>query len=127
MKYMHVFNSDLEKPKKELHIACGFISTSYILLEKESIILKVEAIGEIEFLNVEEEVLCKAKVDRQVGGSKCYEEIYLTVDSGIITIDFPIYEWFDNYPNCDGEYDRWDTKTIGYRSIKYSLELNKCI
>lgn len=38
-----------------------------------------------------------------------------------ITISFAIVEWIDNYPNCDGEHDRWDSRTVGYHDLVFSL------
>ena len=89
-------------------IAHGFISTTEILFAKEEIIARIEARGEVEFLNPEGEKLASARAPSADGPRGKYVEAYCTVEDDKIKIRFPIFEWYDNYPHCDGEYDRWD-------------------
>lgn len=46
-------------------------------------------------------------------GRRVYEEVSCQVENNMRRRCFPIYKWIDRYPNCDGEYDRWETGKIG--------------
>ena len=53
-------------------------------------------------------------------GRGCYMDVLITTTDDMLIFQLPEYEWIDNYPNCDGESDRWDTKIIGIRDeIRY--------
>lgn len=103
-------------------IAHGVISTTEILFVKEGIIARIEAIGKVDFLNQEEKLLSSASVLADDDGHGKYEDAYCTVEGDRIKIRFPLYEWYDNYPHCDGEYDRWDCRVVGFtKPIIYAL------
>lgn len=38
-------------------------------------------------------------------------------------LQFPIAKWIDNDPNCDGEYDRWDSKMFGYHALEFAPKM----
>ena len=107
---------------KGCEIAHGFISTTEILFVRENLIARIEANGRVDFLNPEEKLLASACVSTDGDGHGKYEAAYCNVDGDTIKIRFPIYEWYDNYPNCDGEHDRWDCRVVGYtKPIAYAL------
>lgn len=111
------FNS--ENGKRSFQIASGYISETAIYFEKEKITLLVHAKGRTEFYNLNEELLAAGAVPSEDSGREVYEQITCEVIEGKIVIEFPIVRWIDNYPNCDGEYDRWDSKIVGYRTVTY--------
>jgi hypothetical protein len=43
-----------------------------------------------------------------------------------IKLGFPQYTYKDNYPNCDGESDRWTKILSGFRYLCYDYK-NNCI
>ena len=122
-KFDIVFNSEKDNDKC-FQIASGYISKTTILFENENIVAVVEAKGEVQFYNTNDELLSSGKLPANTGGREVYEEVCCQVNGDAITLKFPIYEWIDNYPNCDGEHDRWDTKTIGYNTLTFDLITN---
>ncbi len=119
-----VFNSEIEGGKKQFQIASGHISETTILFEKENIVAVVNAKGSVEFFDVTDKLLASGEILADESGREVYEEICCQVDGDKIVIDFPIYEWVDHYPNCDGDHDRWSTKIIGYNSLKFDVKKN---
>jgi len=107
---------------REIPIANGYISTTKIYCELEEIYLVVEAKGHIDFLDKNEQLITSFEVEKPDNGKGVYTEIHCKVEDGTLYTRFPIYSWYDNYPNCDGEYDRWDSITIGYYRVGYNLE-----
>lgn len=118
--YDKVFCSKKEN-NATYQLASGYISTTKIFFEIEQVIAKIEADGNVQFINSENKLIDSVKIPEQTGGKRVYDEVISQVIDNEITLKFPVVEWIDNYPNCDGEYDRWDTKTIGYHTIKFNL------
>lgn len=48
-----------------------------------------------------------------------YREFRFEMKDGAFVISFGHTETVDNYPNCDGEYDRWSTRWIAEHKIKF--------
>lgn len=120
MQYDHIFDSAAADEQK-FPLACGFISTTVIFFEKEAVAARIEASGSVEFLDPEGKCLHTTRVPPQTGGAEHYEEVLCSVKAGQVRLGFPIYEWVDHYPNCDGEHDRWSTRTVGYEKLTYPL------
>lgn len=116
-----IFNSEKDNSKGYFQIASGYISETRIHFEKENIIAVVQAIGQVEFYTTDGELLASGSVPPVVSGKEVYEEICCQADSDKITIQFPIYQWIDNYPHCDGEHDRWDTKKVGAHTMIFDM------
>ncbi len=119
-----VYNS--ENGCQKYQIASGYISESVVLFEKEAIFVRVFAEGRADFLDLDGNLLAAGKVEAQTGGREVYEELVCEVDEKALTLKFPIVKWIDNYPNCDGENDRWDSVIIGYNTLSFDIE-NKTI
>ena len=117
-----IYNSDTHPAKKEFRLASGYISTTRIRFEKEGILAVIQAEGSVEFFDAGDNLLASAAVSGQEGGRRLYEDVCCSVVGGAIVLDFPIYEWIDNYPHCDGEHDRWDRRTIGYHTLRFDLD-----
>ena len=112
---------------KKYQLATGYISSTRIPFDIAKIALLVEAKGYVKFLDSEENLLASVNLPKQTGGKEVYSEVLYKEESDKITLKFPIVEWIDNYPNCDGEHDRWDTRTIGYHTIIFDIQTNKII
>lgn len=97
-------------------IACGYVTTTEIVFVHEEITAVVTAKGNVEFYNSNQCLLAAISVPVEETGAARYEDICCKVDSGKIMLRFPLYTWYDNYPNCNGESDRWDAKIVGYQS-----------
>lgn len=97
------------------NIAHGYISTTEVCFDKENIKAMITAVGDVSFFDKEDKLLASACVSASDAGSGRYDKVSCKVDGGKIFIRFPLYEWYDNYPNCDGESDRWDSRLVGYK------------
>ena len=118
------FNSAKDTNNKSYQLASGYISQTTILFEKENVVAVVQAKGSVEFYNMDDALIAAGSVPSAEGGRGLYEEISCQVENNLLKLQFPIYEWIDNYPNCDGEYDRWDTRKIGAHTL--TLDLLTC-
>lgn len=117
-----VFDSTKANNEICFQIASGYISETTILFEKESVVALIHAKGRVEFYDMKDELLAKGELPCVESGKVVYEEVCCKAEGDTIVLRFPIYEWIDNYPHCDGEYDRWDTKTIGYHTLTFDTE-----
>ncbi len=67
--------------------------------------IRVSPKGEVIFRDREGKELCRVEEqDRE------YKEVRLLWKQGFVSLQFGKVEWIDNYPNCDGEHDRWDQR-----------------
>ncbi len=76
-------------------------------------------------MDSKENHVASINLSEQTGGKGTYSEVLYIADDDKITLKFPIVKWIDNYPNCDGEHDRWDTKTIGYHTLVFDIQTNE--
>lgn len=115
-----IFDSE-KSTEKMYQLASGYISQTTILFEKENIIAVIQAKGSVEFYSMDDKLIAAGSVPAVENGKGVYEDIRCQAESGLIRLRFPIYEWIDNYPNCDGEHDRWDTRIVGYHTLTLEL------
>lgn len=120
-----IFNS--ERGRRKLQIASGHVSETVVLFEKEELAVRIYAQGRAEFLDLEGNLLASGKVQPQTGGREVYEEVVCEADENTVTLRFPIVKWIDNYPNCDGEYDRWESVIIGYNTVSFDRKNNAVV
>jgi len=116
-----VFNSEKDTAGVFHQIASGYISTTSVLFEKEGVVAVIQAKGSVEFFNADGALIASGNVPAAEGGRELYEDVAFGVENGLIKLTFPIYQWIDNYPHCDGEHDRWDKKTVGSHSLSLNL------
>ena len=121
-----VFNSEKDN-KSSFQIASGHISETTVHFEKEDVVAVVHAKGSVEFYDMDDKLLATGEVPLVEGGREVYENICCMAEGSLIKIEFPIVEWIDNYPNCDGEYDRWDSRTIGQHTLAFDRVNNSVI
>ncbi|MBE7056090.1 MAG: hypothetical protein E7388_01440 [Ruminococcaceae bacterium] len=102
-------------------------ASTFILFENEGVIVVIDQNeGFFEFYTTDEQLITYGSLPTVEEGRKSYLDICYSVDKDNIVLKFPVYQWIDNYPNCDGESDRWDTKTIGFHIIKFDF-VNKSV
>ena len=121
-----VFNSKKENGKS-FQIANGYISHTKIFFEKENTIVTIDAKGQLSFSEMNGEFSVCCAIDSEESGKGVYESVVLKAVDNVITISFPVCEWIDNYPNCDGEHDRWDSRIIGYINVDFDLKKQEAI
>lgn len=51
-------------------------------------------------------------------GDRAYEEVRFAFLENAVSLEFGRMITIDNYPDCDGEYDRWDEKWKAERIVK---------
>ncbi len=114
-----VFDSNTAGGESKFQLASGHISETFISFEKEGIFALIFAKGEVQFLNEKGEILAVAKLSAIDSGRGVYMDVTCKISGNNIILEFPIYQWIDHYPNCDGEHDRWDTKTVGKHTLMF--------
>lgn len=121
-----VFDS-VNCPKGEvINLACGYISLNEIKFVNEKIIVKIEAkTGKVDFCSLESNELLSVKVATPSGDEK-FSEVKCAVEGDTIKLGFPQYTYKDNYPNCDGESDRWTKTIVDFDFLTYDFK-NNCI
>ena len=113
-----VYNS--ENGSGKYQIASGYVSETVILFEREQTVVHVFAEGRVEIFDLDGNLLFEGKAEAQTGGREVYEEVVCEADENSLILRFPVVKWIDNYPNCDGEHDRWDSVIIGYNTLTYN-------
>jgi len=122
---METYNTAQGPANKKFQLANGHISTTEILFEEEQILVRIQAAGQIEFLSAEGTLLSSFSIPEETDGKEVYTEVICAAKDGSPVLKFPIVEWIDNYPHCDGEYDRWDSRTVGYYTVVYDVQANR--
>ena len=103
------------------------IEPTVVHFEQEKIFVSMDSLGHFEFVDEEQNKLAVldypvSKDPSEYGHSAQYGEIRCSSDGKEITIFLPVYGWEDNYPNCDGESDRWDRYISRWFRIVFNCE-----
>lgn len=120
-----IFNSEQDNGTGYFQIASGHIAETAILFSCEKIVAVVNAKGSAAFYNENDELLATGEVPGVNDGKGVYQELCCHAEDGLITLKFPIVEWIDNYPHCDGEHDRWDSRIIGEYPLTFDIANGK--
>lgn len=122
MTHNVVFNSANNPDGEVIALACGHISLNEIEFTNEGIIVSVESrTGEVVFYDLQKNELSRTKIQLPAGDER-FSEIKCDVEGEKLLLGFPEYSYKDNYPNCDGEHDRW-TKTIcGFKTLSFDFK-----
>lgn len=88
------------------------INPTAVHFVQENIIMTVNSLGHIVFLNEENNPLGEVDFPVDKDPSKYahtaqYGEVKCGVENNCIIVYLPVYYWTDSYPHCDGESDRW--------------------
>ncbi|MBQ2253094.1 MAG: hypothetical protein II328_03830 [Clostridia bacterium] len=111
-----------------INLACGYISLNEITFVKENIVVSIEACtGEVVFNNLDSGKLLSVKAKMPSSGDEKYSEIKCIVQDGQIKLGFPQYTYKDNYPNCDGEHDRWTKTILDFHFLCYDIKSNQIV
>lgn len=110
-------NEDFQQVK----LSCGFYETTYILLKDEKKEVDIHCSGLIKIFDEKNKLISQTKAPKSEGGREIYMDVLMKVEHQQVFLKFPIYEWIDHYPHCDGESDRWSTNTLGYHDLLIGL------
>ena len=105
--------------EQAFQLATGYISTTVLFFEREEILARIQADGHVAFLNPDGGLLAEFRAPRETEGRGVYEQVLCSVKDGKLQLRFPVVQWIDNYPNCDGEHDRWDSRIVGYHTVEF--------
>lgn len=97
----------------------GYVEDTEVYFKNEKIYLIVENTGNIVFISENGKQLAKTLVLPDTKNGK-HDDAYCKVIDGKIYVYLPIVDYEDNYPHCDGEYDRWSVVHIGYICIAFN-------
>lgn len=97
----------------------GIIETG-ILFEREKCVVMIAGRGTVDFY-CDDMRVAMGRLPEINGGMGNYDTVICAVNGDEIKLSFPIYQWIDTYPNCDGEYDRWITREIGCEKMAFNL------
>ncbi len=127
MMHKVIFDSVNAPAGEVIGLACGYASLNEIIFTNEKISVQIEAkTGEVDFYDMESNKLLSAKVETPSSGDEKFSEVKCSIECEQITLGFPEYNYIDNYPRCDGEYDRWTKIVAGYRFLRYDYR-NNCL
>lgn len=126
-KYDFSYDSSKSADKQMYQLASGYISETAILFARENIVAVIQAKGSVEFFDAEDKLIAAASAPPVVNGKEAYTDIGCYAANDVLELHFPVYEWIDNYPNCDGEHDRWDTRILGFHTMKLDLNSGSII
>ena len=108
MKYDYIYDSEKQVYEAEVSINRETEPDLKVLFEKENIILHADRHGNATFYDVAGNEIHKGKAESEIS----FNKIYVCIKEEKISVRFPIIEWIDHYPNCDGEYDRWSERIV---------------
>lgn len=103
MTYDAIFDSSSTIYEKEFAIDSEKDTPLTVFFEKENIVLQADCQGNAVFMNPDGIELYRSKAE----SDRLFLKIYCKIKDNTVTVRFPVIEWVDHYPNCDGEYDRW--------------------
>ena len=122
MTYDHIIKATEELEDKQFHLACGYYTTTAFFFEKAGFGVVINCNGTFAFYAASGEQLETVEAKPMRDGRGCYMDVFVTTEENRVIFRLPDYIWYDSYPDCDGESDRWDTKIIGTSDeIIYSL------
>ena len=114
MRCDHIVESGEMLCDKWFHLSCGYYSTTSFFFEACALTVVINCNGTFTFQTADgqrREVQAKP----MHSGRGCYMDIFITTTETGIVFRLPEYDWWDHYPDCDGESDRWDATVIGTR------------
>lgn len=97
----------------------------YVHFQREDIVARiVQEAHRVEFYGADEAYICSAEIPAVDSGRRAYLNVRVYGKPGRVVLGFPVCEWIDHYPHCDGEYDRWDTVILGFHTLTFDLTAN---
>lgn len=98
----------------------GHVEDTELFFINEKIYLTVKKEGCVTFLDEARNELCSTEV-KPTTKNGMHDNAYCRCDDGRIRVWFPIVDYIDNYPDCDGEYDRWTVRYVGYDCVMLDI------
>lgn len=104
----------------------GHVEDTEMYFINEKVYLTAKAEGIITF---EDEARCElARIEiKPTTKNGMHDNIYCRCDDRRIKVWFPIVDYIDNYPDCDGEYDRWTVKYLAYDCVLFDIDTSSLV
>ena len=115
-----VYDSALQNGIYTLPNHYGHVEDTEVFFANEKTYMVVTESGELVFENEHRQELAKTTVTPDTKTKK-HDNVYCKAECGAICVWFPVVEYVDNYPHCDGEYDRWSTSYVAYDCVKFDV------
>lgn len=112
-----VYNSKTDSGYKTISaLYYNAIDPTTVVFEEEGVSAFVNSLGHIEFSDASGVLGFidhpAAESPDMYAHSGQYGTVEYAADGKEIRFRFPVYEWDDYYPHCDGESDRWNRRTV---------------
>ena len=98
----------------------GFVENTQVHCIHEHVYAVVLQRGSISIRDMDGAVLAELTVTPDTKNGM-HDNCYCKVEAGKLVLWFPQVRYIDNYPYCDGEYDRWDVVYTGYERVAFDL------
>lgn len=72
--------------------------------------------GAAAFYDKESNLICEVEKS-----NASYKEVRIYFENNTVSLQFGFLDVIDHYPNCDGEYDRWDRRWIPERKVELNI------
>lgn len=116
---MEKINYDINSGLYKLPNYYGFVENTEVFFTGEKVYLTVENTGKIVFTNADGKQLAETFVMPDTHNNK-HDNAWCKAEDGKIHLFLPVVAYEDNYPHCDGEYDRWSEVYIGYNCVTFN-------
>ena len=118
MKYDYIYDSTRQIYEEKLEFEGETKPSVTVLFSEEGVVLQADNNGNAIFFDLEGYELYKARAEYE---GKAFRWIYFHVSKNTLSVSFTVTKLVDNYPHCDGEYDRWDEIVVKKIPITYTL------
>ncbi len=98
----------------------GHVEDTELFFPNEKIYMVVTKEGDIVFEDENRNELVGIVVTPDTKNNM-HHDVYCKAEDEKIKVWLPIVEYIDNYPHCDGEYDRWDVNYIAYDYVVFDI------
>ena len=116
MKYDYVYDSVKSVYEQKFDFK-GNDKPITLWLSTENLFLQADRLGNAVFFDKDGKELFKdCAVSDKV---RFFSWIYCKKSADGLRVSFAVTKTVDNYPNCDGEHDRWDEIEVERISINY--------
>ncbi len=119
MKYDFIYDTNTSGCEHEYELKRDGVVT--ILLEKENLVLEVCSQGDITLCDIDGKSIATKKVEPQKYPDRNFNSVLVKFFDSKVELNMLINKTVDNYPHCDGEYDRWST--IRIENIPVTLKI----
>lgn len=98
----------------------GHIDDTCLHFIRQNLLVTVEEQGAVTFTREDGTQLARTFVD-PFSPKGIHGDCLCRFREGKILLLFARYDYIDTYPDCDGEYDRWIAREVGFQCLAYDV------